>query len=299
VKDVGAEHRKMMTRQFKHRLLMSSLGTLILIFSIYYSSTSFFKPFFILLNAGIISIALLEYYQLTQRKGFKPLVTLGIGFSIAYILALALSFNHILLESLPSLVLLISLLLFFFMFFKQQSSSIGNLAVTLFGIVYLTIPLGCALRINYFYPSTDLADGRLWLAYVLIVSKMTDIGAYFCGKSFGRTKLAPMISPKKTVEGALGGTAASLITSILISLFFPFTTLAASFKITMMQSIWVGLLISILSQIGDLAESILKRDAGVKDSSDLPGLGGMLDIVDSLVFTLPLMYLLLQMHIVG
>jgi phosphatidate cytidylyltransferase len=296
VKGDGVGHRKMMSKQFKHRLLTSCLGTLILIFAIYYSSRLFFKPLFILLNAGIISIALLEYYQLAKRKGFEPLVALGIGASIAYILTLSFSLHHLFLESLPSFVLLFSLLLFFLMFFNQQSSSIGNLAVTLFGIAYLTIPLACALRINYFYPNDSLADGRLWLAYVLLVSKMTDVGAYFCGKSFGKTKLAPMISPKKTIEGAIGGAGAALITSVLIALFFPVTSLTS---FTVMQSIWIGLLISILSQLGDLAESILKRDAGVKDSSDLPGLGGMLDVVDSLVFTLPLMYLLLQMHIVG
>ena len=287
-----------MSRQFKHRVLMSSLGILVLIFCIYYSFNPLFKPFFILLNAGIISLALLEYYQLTQRKNFQPLVAFGIGSTIAYIFSLALSFHHIQLESLPSLILLISLLLFFLMFFNRQSS-IGNLAVTLFGLAYLTIPLGCALRINYFFPTNGLEDGRLWLAYVLIVTKMTDIGAYFCGKNFGKTKLAPSISPKKTREGAIGGTGASLITSILFSLFFPATQVAPSFKISVMQSIWIGLLISILAQLGDLAESLLKRDADVKDSSHLPGLGGILDVVDSLVFTLPLMYLLLQMHLVG
>lgn len=286
----------MVSKQFKQRLIVSNLGVLCLVFSIYYSYNSFFKPFFILLNAGIISLALVEYYHLARNKGFHPSIISGIGCSIAYILALAANFHDTLLSGIPFLILLTSFLIFFLTFFKQQSLALGNLAVTVFGIGYLTIPLGCAVCINYFFPSQSLEDGRLWLAYVLLVSKMTDVGAYFCGKIFGKTKLAPSISPKKTVEGAIGGAVASLITSVLFTFFISHL---AVFKMTFIQSIWIGLLLSILAQLGDLAESLLKRDAGVKDSGYLPGLGGMLDIVDSLVFTLPLMYLLLQMHVIG
>jgi phosphatidate cytidylyltransferase len=291
VKGDGEELK--VTRQFKQRILMSSLGILGLVISIYYSYTSFFKPIFVLLNGAIISFALLEYYRLAEGKNFQPLIKLGIGSTMAYTIALAFSLHYSHLEGLPMLILLGALLLFFLMFFKQQASSIGNLAVTVFGIVYLTLTLSCVLPINYW------EDGRLWLAYVLMISKMTDIGAYFSGKIFGKTKLAPDISPKKTVEGALGGTLTALITSLLFSFFFPATQIATSFKLTWGQSIWIGLIISILAQLGDLAESLLKRDAGVKDSSHLPGLGGVLDVVDSLVFTLPFMYLLLQMRLVG
>lgn len=284
-----------MSRQFKYRLLMSSFGIVILILCITYSFSTFFKPFFIVLNAGLICFALKEYYDLALLKKFKPLTALGIICSMTYVFALGLGFYTQRLEALPSLILLISLLLIFLMFFNQQTPPLGNLAVTVFGIIYLVIPLSCALRINYFFPPDVLQDGRVWLAYVLIVSKITDIGAYFCGKIFGKTQLAPFISPKKTIEGALGGVGAALLTSLLFSL----VIYSPSFTITIGQSLWVGLFLSILAQLGDLAESLLKRDAGVKDSSHLPGLGGVLDVVDSLVFTLPLMYLLLQMHVVG
>lgn len=285
-----------MSRQFKQRLLISSLGILGLIFSIYYSYSSFFKPIFVLLNAGIISLALLEYYHLARNKGFQPLTTFAIGSSSAYLITLALSFHHPSLAALPSLILLLSLLLFFLTFFNQPASSLGNLAITVFGIGYLTIPLSCALCINYFFSPHALEDGRLWLAYILLTSKMTDIGAYFCGKMFGKRQLTPYISPKKTIEGAIGGVGAALITSWIFTLI---ASHLAAFKMTWIQSIWIGITISILAQLGDLAESLLKRDAGVKDSSHLPGLGGILDIVDSLIFTLPLMYLFLQMRLVG
>lgn len=283
-----------MTRQFKQRILISTLGIASLIICIYFSNTSFFKPIFIFLNAVIISLALKEYYHLSELKGFNPLSKPAIGSAVAYLFVLSLSLHQIHLDGLPTLILLFLFLFLFLLFFRHQTSALGNLAVTLFGFVYLVIPLSCILRINYFYSAYEAGDGRLWLAYVLIVSKMTDVGAYFCGKSLGKTKLAPMISPKKTIEGLLGGIGIALIVSIL----FSFQNMA-SLNITLWQSIWIGLLIGILAQLGDLGESLLKRDAGVKDSSHLPGLGGILDIVDSLVFTLPLMYLLLQMHVVG
>lgn len=285
-----------MTNQFKQRLLISTLGIFGLALSIIYSFGPFFKPIFILLNAGIISLALAEYYHLARNKGFQPLTAFGIGFSFLYMIALAASLHYPALVGLPSLVLLFSMLILFLLFFQYPSLALGNLAITLFGIGYLTIPLSCALRINYFFPLDSIEDGRLWLAYVIFTSKMTDVGAYFCGKILGKNKLAPSISPKKTIEGAIGGTAAALITSVLFALF---ASHLATFHMTFLQSIWIGLMISVLAQLGDLAESLLKRDAGVKDSSHLPGLGGFLDIVDSLIFTLPFIYILLQMRIVG
>jgi phosphatidate cytidylyltransferase len=286
-----------MTKHFKQRLWMSSLSIIFLIICIYFSNNVLFKPFFILLNAALMSFALKEYYHLAELKGFSPLTKLGIASGAVYLFALAISLHRPYLNGLPSLILLISLLLFFIAYAKQQETSIANIAVTTFGLIYLTIPLSCILRINYFYPMGGLEDGRLWLAFILIVSKITDIGAYFCGKMYGKTKLAPKISPKKTVEGALGGTGAALTASIILAM--SLQAWDAAYKITLWQSIWIGFLISILAQLGDLGESLLKRDAGVKDSSHLPGLGGILDMVDSLVFTLPFMYLLMQMEIIG
>jgi len=284
-----------MSRQFKQRLLVGGLGILSLAVSIYYSHTTLFKPIFILLTIGVISLALNEYYHLARNKGFIPSTISGIGISVAYSIALVSSFHDPAWQAFPSFVLLISLIILFLAFFKQQSSALGNLSITLFGVIYLALPISCALRINYYFPEDSLSDGRLWLAYVLLVSKITDIGAYFCGKIFGKAKLAPSISPKKTIEGAFGGLASALITSMI----FPFfASNLASFNMTFFQSMWIGIIISILAQLGDLSESLLKRDAGVNDSSHLPGLGGMLDIVDSVIFTLPLMYLLLKMQIV-
>lgn len=281
-----------MSRHFKHRLLISSIGIALLFICVYFSFNPLFKPIFILSIAAMVSLALHEFYDLCKLKGYTPLEKLGIGAGIAYLISLTLTFHETALSGIPALILLFSFLIFFLVLFNQPQSSVSTLGTTIFGFVYLVIPLSCILRINYFYPNEALGDGRLWLAYVFIISKITDIGGYFFGKCYGKTKLAPTVSPKKTIEGSLGGTLAALIASILFSILFPI------YHLSLWQSIWLGLLISILAQLGDLSESLLKRDAGVKDSSHLPGLGGMLDIVDSLVFTLPFMYLMLKMQLV-
>lgn len=285
-----------MAKQFKHRLIIGSLAVLGCAVSIYFSFSPIFIPIFLFLNAGIISLALAEYYHLATNKGFQPLTAFGIGFSIAYILGLSVGLHYKVFAGLSSMILLFSMLILFLVLFKHQRLALGNLAITLFGIGYLTIPLSCALRINYFFPVEAMEDGRLWLTYVILTSKIADVGAYFCGKILGKNKLAPSLSPRKTIEGAMGGLGASLVISLLFAFIVPHFTL---FRMTLFQSIWIGLAISILSQLGDLSESLLKRDAGVKDSSHLPGFGGILDLVDSLVFTLPFVYLLLQMNVVG
>jgi phosphatidate cytidylyltransferase len=284
-----------MTTHFKQRLLVSSVGTLFVALAIYYSYHPYFRPFFVLMNAGVISLAVIEYYKLATHKGFFPQIRLGVASTIAYVIACYLSLSYPgYANALPALILLGTFILFFVPYFYKTDEPLVNMAVSVFGIAYLTIPLTFGIEINYFSADGILGDGRLWLAYILIVTKITDIGAYLCGNLMGHIKLAPMISPKKTVEGAVGGILAALIASLFFYYF-----LMQYHPLTLLQSILLGLAISVLSQFGDLVESILKRDAGVKDSSRLPGLGGILDIVDSLVFTLPLMYLLLKMRLLA
>jgi len=277
----------------KQRLVLGSAGFAILLVAIYFSYTVPFRALFVFLNAAVICLALLEYYHLVQHKGFKPQMMLGMTCGMAYVISIYYAQKYEELTSLPHLVLLLTLVVFFLSFFNQQPNPLANLAVSAFGIIYLVIPLSYGIKINYFYHSLEDGDGRLWLIYAFLLAKMTDTGAYFIGKVLGKTKLALMISPKKTVEGAIGGFGAAILTSLC----FYF---GAALKMTLWQSIVLGAVISLAAQFGDLAESLLKRDAGVKDSSShLPGLGGILDIVDSLVFALPLMYFVLKMNLVG
>ncbi len=286
----------MLSEQLKQRLSIGTIITLILILVIYYSQIDSFQPVFIMLTSATIGFSLLEYYNLAIFKGWTPLSSLGIVSGISYVIAVAISIHNPLLRELPAIVLWGTLLLSCLLFFNRRALPLVNLAITMFGLVYIVLPLSFVVRINYFLNDSLVTDGRLWLSYVLITSKATDMGAYFSGKVLGKHPLSPYISPNKTIEGALGGTLLAIVYSLLFSLFF---SGSAHFHLAILDSLWLGAVLSILAQFGDLTESLFKRDAGVKNSSHLPGLGGILDMVDSLIFTLPLTYFLLRMHIIG
>ena len=139
-----------------------------------------------------------------------------------------------------------------------------------------------------------LDDGRLWIAYLISVTKMTDIGGYFFGNLWGKEKLAPCLSPQKTWIGAIFGFISAIIASLV---FFAVSVFVPSFDLTLKASIFLGMLVGIASQLGDLAESLLKRDAKAKDSNSIPGIGGVLDLIDSLLFTTPVVYLFLKLGV--
>ena len=122
--------------------------------------------------------------------------------------------------------------------------------------------------------------GFVVLMFMSII--LTDIGCYYAGSKWGKHKLAPIVSPNKTIEGSIGGAVCSVISAVVIGTYL---------GVGIIISILAGLICTIFAQIGDLCESLLKRDAGVKDSGDsLPGHGGFLDRTDSFVFTIPIMY---------
>lgn len=280
----------------KQRLIVSSLATIILFMAIWLSAYPFFKPIFTLLIAGVVGTAVWEFYQIAKSKGSQPPIILGIALSTFYILANAVSTQYAETTAIHEIALTVILLSCFLYFFVKGENPLLNIAITLFGIVYLTIPLSCTININYFFSKTGGQDGRLWFFYLVGVTKMTDIGGYFCGKLFGKHKLAPYISPKKTWEGTFGGLLGALGFSLAFAFSIQIFDLTTSFSLTLLQSAWLGIILGMIAQIGDLSESLLKRDAGVKDSNHLPGLGGMLDIVDSLVFAAPIVYIFLRIQ---
>lgn len=270
---------------FQQRLILSALLVLILSASIYFSFYPIFHPIFTFLVIGVVSTALWEFYHITEKKGTTPLSVLGVIGSGIYIYTLYLATKFPEYALWPVVVVSVTFFAAFLFHFRKKNP-INNLAATFFGFVYVTLPLATVIPINFSF-------GRFWLVYLLLVTKMTDTVAYFCGKWWGKHKLAPMVSPQKTWEGALGGSIASVVTSILLYLIGQHL-FHLQLPFTLFQSLWLGILLSILAQLGDLAESLIKRDAGVKDSSHLPGLGGMLDIVDALIFTAPALYLFLK-----
>ena len=164
---------------------------------------------------------------------------------------------------------------------RDLVKTLPNAAFLLFGIVYIFGTWKFAILLR--------AESKHWLAYGLVLNWVGDACAYYAGKSFGRRNLAPNVSPKKTWEGA----AASLAGSVIFGIVYLNRALPA---VSLLEAILLSVAVNIAGQAGDLAESALKRGAGVKDSSSLlPGHGGLLDRVDSSLFALPVVYLKLYL----
>ncbi|MCI0652668.1 MAG: phosphatidate cytidylyltransferase [Planctomycetes bacterium] len=158
-------------------------------------------------------------------------------------------------------------------------ASFGAIALCFLGLVYLLLPALCFLRLRF------LEDGTSWVLFTLLLAKMNDTGAYFVGRSFGRTPLTT-ISPKKTWEGALGG----LVCGLLVA--YAFSSWREPGLFSPLAGTILGVAGGIAGQVGDLAESYWKRAVGAKDSgSMIPALGGALDIMDSVLFCAPVVYL--------
>lgn len=274
---------------FKQRLIVGSLATAASFFAVYYSTSPYFRIPFVLFIALIVAAALWEFYSIARRLKSEPLVNLAIGCSTAYLLVAYLSTTHPSLYVLNGLALWIILMLPYAYFLAKGNHPLANIAITLLGIAYITLPLSCLLLIDFF-PFASSQDGRAWVLYLLLVSKMTDIGAYIVGKTLGNKKLAPYTSPSKTIEGAFGGLIAAIFISFCYSWLMNYYAAGTLFSLSLLQSLWLGALIGCLAQFSDLAESLLKRDGNIKDSNHLPGLGGVLDVVDSVLFVAPLVY---------
>ena len=165
-----------------------------------------------------------------------------------------------------------------FLLFPGKRAFQDNISVALIGIVYTCIFLSYLVLIR------NRTDGLGWIFFVLIVLWMGDTGAYIVGSLMGRRKLCPHISPNKTVEGALAGLLFSLLAGLVCKHLF-----LTELTVTHCLILTAG--IACMGQLGDLCESIFKRERGVKDSGSLlPGHGGMLDRIDSLLFAAPLLY---------
>jgi phosphatidate cytidylyltransferase len=166
------------------------------------------------------------------------------------------------------------------------------IAVTLFGAVYAGGTLSFAYLLRYHDYTVTAAAGTAILFFPLVVTWICDSAAYAVGRKWGRHKLIPRVSPGKTVEGAIAGTVAGGICALLYVLLVLRPT--SQMTIAPAWAVLLGIVIAVVAQVGDLAESLFKRAAGVKDSSSLlPGHGGILDRLDSLYFVLPLSFLLI------
>lgn len=270
------------SKNFISRTIEGILASSILAFAVRYAlSQPFGCWFFIALLTAIVGMASYELGKLIEKKQisiFTPLLIIGGSLFLLFRAFELLHHHGNAFVSTTWITCVIGALSFHILY--KKSDVLAPTACTIFGFVYLYLPTWIILEMTYKEPAN-----RWWLIWTLLIVKGSDIAAYFGGKLLGKRPLTK-ISPKKTQEGFFIGCIAGALISILMGL----NSHAPS--ISLVGFFILGILLAILTAIGDLIESRFKREAGIKDSNTkLQGLGGFLDMVDSLVFTVPFAYL--------
>ncbi len=243
--------------------------------------------YYLILVDTIIITGLFEFYRMMEAKGLRPYKWIGLlsGGALPWYLFFRQGMYANVLLTLTFIAVMIAELLR-----KDKGHAVYHISVTIFGVLYVSW-LGSHLMLLRELPIIAGLDYAFGYTFVIIVFTLTwcyDTGAYAFGRIFGRHKLFPSISPSKTIEGAIGGTFLSIV-GILIARMLMDTQLG------IVAAVALAIAASVIGQLGDLVESMIKRDAKIKDSSTaIPGHGGILDRFDSLLFTAPLIYYALR-----
>jgi phosphatidate cytidylyltransferase len=222
-------------------------------------------------------LALYEFLILGRAKGFAIPIPLCIGVMLFIVAAFVLEPVSVEMGVFAALLLIPGS---YVVTSSNLDDALPSSAVAVLATLYVGMLGGSLIRLRSDFP----VDGPHLVFFLLIVVWSGDAGAYYFGRAFGKHKLSPRISPKKTVEGGMGGVATSIVTATIVHFtFFP--------NFPLVHAIIAAVLLSISGVIGDLAESMWKRSAAVKDSGTLiPGHGGFLDRFDSIFFTAPILY---------
>ena len=243
------------------------------------------------LIVGVVALSAGEFYNALRVRGYNPATLLGLAGSVA--MPLAVYFRGTQAVALVMALTVVFGLLWYIFGVGGEENIAMNLGVTLLGVVYIGIlgSFGAAILETSQRLQLNNEDGTGLLLAAVILTMGYDVGAFFSGRSMGRTPLTK-ISPNKTVEGLVGGAVMTIVVSIvfleLIDFIEPFSTSG-----TLPRAIILGVAAAIMAPLGDLAESLIKRDLGIKDmGSVLPGHGGFLDRFDALLFVLPTVYFL-------
>ncbi len=235
------------------------------------------------------TLGILEYAELLKKQNMRPQTETMLVLSLSLLVLIHINSHsnmfgqiHFALnnEKLLNLFLFITFIVMLIQELLRGNPDQGllNASVNLFGTVYIGFMFAYILMVR-FIPG---GDGLFYILYTFLVTWFNDTAAYFTGTVFGKHKLSPRISPKKSIEGAIGGIMGGLIGSLILALIYHKPILLL---------LILGALVVVAGQIGDLIESIIKRNAGVKDSGFfLPGHGGLLDRFDSLLLSAPVVY---------
>lgn len=267
---------------FLQRTLTGIVFVVVLIGGTYFHPYSIFLLFMLISN-----VAVYEFYSITKTDTVQPQIVTGIALnSILQIISFLTALNLVGLNYL-SLILPVGLIVFCIELYRKKPLPFNDIAYTLLANAYISVPFALVYAIAINGVSGAFFSPELVIA-VLVLVWTNDTGAYLFGMSFGKRKLFERISPKKSWEGAVGGTLAVLGVAYAISLYVPY--------ISALHWMILGFVVSVAANFGDLAESMLKRSIGIKDSgSILPGHGGMLDRFDGVIFAIPAFFAYLQL----
>lgn len=259
-------------RAIKSSRLLTAIILLPLLFSIiWYLPSLFFFLFILLLILRVQYEFYLFYYDSTQKK------TMGIGLFFGLLLASVIYFQ----PPLVGMALVLSLMgifLYTLFTFHEIQHTFKESAILFLGVAYLSG------FVSHLFLIRDLPEGKGLIILLLLMTWGADAGAYYVGRALGKKKLSPRVSPNKTIAGAVGGLSTTFFCALVAKATF------LSF-LSWIDVIVLSLLLGIFGQLGDLTESMLKRAAGIKDSSSIiPAHGGLFDKLDSIAFAAPLLY---------
>ena len=257
--------------------VITALGGIPLLITIIW----FGEPWFTILVAIWGLLAVFEFYRMAAASKVPPLTYFGLIWTLLFILSrnselLSILRPHFDLNLLVPFLLTsaVVLSLLWLLLRPQKEGAFTGWAWTIGGILYI------GWLLSYLVALRGLDDGRNWVFLALFTTFASDTAAFFVGRALGKHHLAPRISPGKTWEGAIAGVFGAIIVSLLFTIPTPLYL-----PLIYWQAILLGLLVSLFGQLGDLVESLLKRNMGVKESGKLiPGHGGFLDRIDSVVF---------------
>jgi phosphatidate cytidylyltransferase len=262
---------------------------------------------FLIVMLAIAGLGLDEFYHLVEKAGYAAFRGWGIAGGL---ILMGATFVYVEGSFIPNvrpakandfetgiLILFVLGLCFRQFMAKHGGSGLLRISTTLFGLMYVVWLLNFIQKLHFFpnvyHPDGTLGriDGNYYVLFFILVTKFSDLGAYCVGSLIGKHKMIPRISPNKTWEGFAG----AILVSTLVSITFAHFLKHRLYGMNLTHAIILGVLLSVTAVVGDLIESIFKREAQVKDSGRLfPGIGGILDLMDSLLFNAPLMYLYLR-----
>ena len=235
-----------------------------------------------LLNYALVAVILIALFEIYRSFGFikmarLPLAVIGFSLAIALCFGDFTNYKYILFLLCAYIILMFVLAVCY-----HKSIKFSDIAILLFSTLYITMPL---LHIRMIHEN---ANGIFLIYTVFIGAFVSDTGAYFCGRFLGKHKLMPEISPNKTIEGSIGGIVFTLIGFLVFGLIL---SRGFHFNVNFINAMIVAVLASAAAQMGDLSASMIKREYNIKDyGTIMPGHGGMLDRIDSVIFVAPVVY---------